>query len=167
MHAFRFTRFVVVLGAGLIAGAVPGIAATECLSDEDLGVIVRSVFTRSIGRVMRTCATQYPALDERARDAATGFLTSYSEDMRANRLAANSVMMRVHGEAWRETFEKTLVETTASDEMRARQASQEDCEREIARIETMVAAEDYRAVMAEGLPRGMFDAERARIPVCP
>lgn len=166
MRLVRSMKCLFVLCAALVAGAAPLTAATECLNDEDLGVIVRSVFTRSVGRVMRACAMQYPVLDERARDAATGFLTSYSEDMRANRLGANSIMMRIHGEGWEAAFDKMLLEATASDEMRAREASQTECENEIAKIEAMVGTGDYNAVMAGGLPRQMFDEERARVAVC-
>ena len=100
------TKFSCMLLAGLVLASGPLNAALDCLSDDDLRVVVRSVYTRSIGRVMRACATQYPQLDERARDVTTGFLTAYSEQMRANRLAANSIVMRVYGEDWEAKFEK-------------------------------------------------------------
>ena len=91
---------------------------------------------------------------------------SYAEDMRANRLAANSIMTRAHGEGWEALFNKMLLDATAEDEMWARSASLEDCASEIGRIEDMTAADNYAKVMSEGLPHRVFDAERAAIPVC-
>jgi len=160
------TKFVCLLMIALTAGAGPLNAAVECLGDTELRVVVRSIYTRSIGRVMRACATHYPDLDQRARDATTGFLTTYAEQMRANRLAANSIMMRVHGEDWEAKFEKMLLETTAGDEARARSASREECDDEIARLEEMVDEGDYVKVLNQGMPRRLYDAERLSIPRC-
>jgi coenzyme F420-reducing hydrogenase beta subunit len=160
------TRFVSIVLIGLTGGAPPLDAAVECLGDVELRVVVRSVYTRSIGRVMRACATHYPDLDQRARDAATGFLTTYAEEMRANRLSANSIMMRVHGEDWEAKFETMLLETTAADEARARDASREECDDEIGRLEEMVDEGDYLKIMGEGMPRRLYDAERLSIPSC-
>jgi len=160
------TKFVSIVMVGLLAAPGPLGAAVECLGDTELRVVVRSVYTRSIGRVMRACATQYPDLDTRAREATTGFLTTYAEQMRANRLAANSIMMRVHGEDWEAKFDKMLLETTASDEARARGASREECDDEIERLEDMVDEGNYIKVMNEGMPRRLFDAERLSIPRC-
>ncbi len=166
MRIRGMTKFVCVLMIGLAAGATPVGAAVECLSDIELRVVVRSVYTRSIGRVMRACATQYPDLDQNARDVTTGFLTTYAEQMRANRLAANTIMMRVHGEDWEAKFENMLVQTTAADESRARSASREECADEIERLEEMVDDGDYIKVMGEGMPRRLYDAERLSIPRC-
>ena len=166
MRIRGMTKFVCVLMIGLAAGATPVGAAVECLSDIELRVVVRSVYTRSIGRVMRACATQYPDLDQNARDVTTGFLTTYAEQMRANRLAANTIMMRVHGEDWEAKFENMLVQTTAADESRARGASHEECADEIERLEEMVDDGDYIKVMGEGMPRRLYDAERLSIPRC-
>lgn len=162
----RFKRFSHILLAGSMFVSAPAGAAVDCLSDDELRVVVRSVFTRSIGRVMRACATQYPALDVRAREATSGFLTTYSEQMRANRLAANAIMLRVYGEGWEPKFETMLLESTAPDEARARSASREDCEDEIERLEEMVGAGNYAKVMAQGIPLRLFDTERVSIPRC-
>ena len=159
-------RLSVALIAALVSAVTPAHAALDCLSDNELRVVVRSVYTRAIGRVMRVCADQHRNLDERARDAATNFLASYAEDMRANRLAANSIMARAHGEGWEALFDKMLVDSTAADEMWARSASLEDCTSEIVRVEDMTAADDYVKVMSSGMPRSLFDAERDAIPVC-
>lgn len=160
------TKFVSIVLIGLTAGTAPLEAAVECLNDIELRIVVRSVYTRSIGRVMRACATQYPDLDQNARDVTTGFLTTYAEQMRANRLAANSIMMRVHGEDWEAKFENMLVQTTASDEARARGASHEECDDEIERLAEMVDDGDYIKVMSEGMPRRLYDAERLSVPRC-
>lgn len=160
------SRFIVALTAAFVSAAAPAHAAIDCLSDDELRIVVRSVYTRAIGRVMRVCADQHGSLDERARDAATGFLGAYAEDMRANRLAANSIMARAHGEGWEALFNKMLLDATAEDEMWARSASLDDCTSEIGRVEDMTAADNYAKVMSEGMPRRVFDAERAVIPVC-
>jgi len=161
-------RFAIVLIVAqimaLIAG--PARAMEDCLGDDDLRIVVRSVYTRSIGRVMRACAMQHPSLDEHARDAATGFLTTYAEQMRANRLAANSIMMRVYGEGWEAKFEKMLLDTTAADEAWARAASKEDCEAGINRLDAMIDANDYAKVMAGGAPQRVYEAGRSLIPRC-
>ena len=163
---YRATKLISILMIGLVGAPGPLSAAVECLGDTELRVVVRSVYTRSIGRVMRACATQYSDLDQRARDATTGFLTTYAEQMRANRLAANSIMMRVLGEDWEAKFDKMLLESTAADEARARSASREECDDEIGRLEGMVGEGDYIKVMGEGMPRRLYDAERLSIPRC-
>ena len=86
--------------------------------------------------------------------------------MRANRLAANTIMMRVHGEDWEAKFENMLVQTTAADESRARGASHEECDDEIERLEDMVDDGDYIKIMGQGMPRRLYDAERLSIPRC-
>jgi alkanesulfonate monooxygenase SsuD/methylene tetrahydromethanopterin reductase-like flavin-dependent oxidoreductase (luciferase family) len=166
MRSPRTTKILCMLLAGLTMGAGPLNAAVDCLTDNELRIVVRSVYTRSIGRVMRACATQYPQLDERARDVTTGFLTTYSEQMRANRLAANSIVLRVYGDDWEAKFEKMLTESTAMDEAHARSASREECEEEIDRLEDMADANDYVRIMGEGMPRRLYDAERLSIPRC-
>jgi coenzyme F420-reducing hydrogenase beta subunit len=166
MQSRTTTKFLCVLLASVTALAGPAGAAVECLGDGELRVVVRSVYTRSIGRVMRACATQYPELEVRARDAATGFLTTYSEQMRANRLAANSIVMRVYGEDWEAKFENMLLESTAMDEARARSATREECADEIERLEEMVDESDYAKIMTQGMPRRLYDAERFAIPRC-
>jgi len=160
------TKFLSILLIGLTGGAGSLGAAVECLGDNDLRIVVRSVYTRSIGRVMRACAMQYPDLDARARDATTGFLTTYAENMRANRLAANSIMMRVYGADWEAQFDKMLVQTTASDEARARGASRDECDAEIERLQDMVDEGNYVKIMNEGMPRRLYDGERLSIPRC-
>ena len=160
------SRFIVALIAAFVLAVAPAHAAIDCLSDDELRIVVRSVYTRAIGRVMRVCADQHGSLDERARDAATGFLSTYAEDMRTNRLAANSIMTRAHGDGWEALFNKMLLDATAEDEMWARSASLDDCTSEIGRVEDMTAAENYMKIMSQGMPRRVFDAERAAIPVC-
>jgi coenzyme F420-reducing hydrogenase beta subunit len=166
MHLRATTKFSCIVLVGLVAASGPLSAAIDCLGDDELRVVVRSVYTRSIGRVMRACAAHYPDLDERARDATTGFLTTYAEQMRANRLAANSIMMRVHGEDWKAQFDKMLLEATAADEARARAASREECDDEIERLAEMVGEANYLKVMDDGVPRRLYDAERLSVPRC-
>ena len=159
-------RFTIAMLAAFASAAAPAHAAVDCLNDDELATVVRSVVTRSIGRVMRGCATRHAVLEQRALDATTGLLAAYAEDMRANRLAANRIVSRIHGDGWEVAFDTMLTDATAADEMWTRTATEQECADEIARVESMAAAADYAVVMAEGLPRRALDAQAAAIPLC-
>lgn len=162
----RIRRTIALLTLAAMTGAaVPAHAAVECLTDAEIRTLVRSVYTRAIGRVMRLCAENYPNLNQRAIQATSDFLTTYAEDMRRNRVAANQLMARIY-ENWEYALEKLLAEGIAGDEAWARFASERDCLGEVEKIEDMVAMRDYERVMTNERTTRQFETERGNVPRC-
>ena len=140
----------------LAALALPGRVAASCLSDADLGAVTRSVFTKSLGPVMRVCAKNYPEIEERALDATRELFITYRKDMRHNRLKTNEIFRRVFEADWQSNLAALLDEATGPIVSRAGKFSAEQCTSEIQRLEVMVNRLDYNAIMATGAARKMF-----------
>jgi hypothetical protein len=145
--------------------AAPAQAAVECLTDAEIMILVRSVYTRAIGRVMRICADSYPRLDQRAITATTDFLTIYAEPMRRNRLAANELMARIY-ENWEYAFAQFLAQGTSGDEAWAQGASESECLDEIDRLTDLAALDNYDVAMTNDRTRRQFESERPVIAKC-
>ena len=159
-------RFVVatVLSA-LIVQATAARAEVSCLKDDEIRILVRTVYTRAIGRVLRICADSHRTLDDRAIRAATDLLTTYGEQMRLNRTASNELMARIY-ENWEEALAQLLARATAGDEAWARAASEQECSDEIERVEEMVALDDYERGMTTPRTERQFETERALVAKC-
>jgi len=153
---------------GILVGnlALPGMTAANCLSDSELGAVTRSVYTKSLGMVLRTCSRNYPELRERALDAAGDFFVTYRGNMRRNRLQTNEILRRVFQEDWQSNLEALLKEATDPILGRAKLLTEEQCSTEIRRVEEMVEQFDYEAIMSTGAARKMFELERRHIPAC-
>jgi hypothetical protein len=165
-HRSRARRLVVFFTLSAMMGAtVPAGAAVDCLTDDEIRIVVRSVYTRAIGRVMRICADTHRELDQRAVDATTNFLTTYAEPMRRNRAAANQLMARIY-QNWEEAFAQLQAQAIAGDEAWARAATASDCLDEIDKLEDMAALGDYDKVMATPRTERQFEIERAAVPRC-
>jgi len=145
--------------------SAPAQAAVECLSDAEIVTLVRSVYTRAIGRVMRICADNYRNLDQRAINATTEFLSTYADPMRRNREAANQIMARIY-ENWEYAFAQFLTQGTSGDEAWAYAASESQCLDEIDKVEDMAALGDYERAMTNERTQRQFDSERPSIPRC-
>ncbi len=153
-------------GFGLGIVGLPGPGAASCLNDADLGAVTRSVFTKSLGPVMRICSTNYPKIEERAIDATREFYLVYRSDMRYNRLKTNEIFRRVFKDDWQENLAALLAEATGPILRRAGVYSAEQCDADIQRLEAMVERLDYSAIMATGAARKIFEFERRHIPDC-
>ena len=154
------------LGLGLGIAALPGPGLASCLSDADLGAVTRSVFTKSLGPVMRICATNHPVLEERAIDATREFFLAYRNDMRRNRLEINDIFRRVFKDGWQSNLAALLEEATGPILRRAGVYSADQCRAEILRLEDMVEQLDYNAIMSTSGACKMFEFERRHIPDC-
>lgn len=154
------------LGIALGVVALPRSGLASCLSDADLGAVTRSVFTKSLGPVMRICSTNYPEIEERAIDATRDFYLAYRSDMRHNRLRTNDIFRRVFRDDWQGNLAALLDEATGPILRRAGVYSAEQCGAEIQRLEAMVERRDYSVIMSTGAARKMFEIERPHIPVC-
>ena len=163
-----WTTLLAAVAVGLVVGTfvLPRMPAANCLSDSELGAVTRSVYTKSLGPVMRTCSRHYPELEERALDAAADFFVTYRGDMRRNRAQTNEIFRRVFQEEWRSNLEALLNEATNPILGRAGLLTEEQCRAEIGRVEGMVDQFDYEAVMSTGAARKMFELERQHIPAC-
>lgn len=150
----------------LVLTAAPVRAADNCLSDDELRTLVRSVYTRSIGKVLHICADAYPKLDGLALRAANDFFNAYDEDMRENRIQANAIMMRFAGDEWQEELDGFLIQATQGDELWAHLASDADCQQEIVRIGRAASDTDYAAAMNAPRAVEQYNAERPRVPAC-
>jgi len=145
--------------------SLPAQAAVDCLTDAEIVTLVRSVYTRAIGRVMRICADNYRNLDQRAVTATSDFLMTYAEPMRRNRTAANAIMARIY-ENWEYAFAQFLAQGTSGDEAWANGASESECLDEIDKVEDMAALGDYERAMTNERIQRQFDSERPSIPRC-
>ncbi|MBT3553729.1 MAG: hypothetical protein HOF70_14055 [Rhodospirillaceae bacterium] len=154
------------LGAALGMVLLPGSGSAGCLSDADLSSVTRSVFTKSLGPVMRICSTNHPEVEERAIDATREFFLAYRSDMRHNRLKTTDIFRRVFKDDWQENLAALLDEATGPILRRAGVYSAGQCGTEIQRIEDMVERRDYSAIMSTGAARKMFEFEREHIPDC-
>ena len=159
-------RFVAAtLVAVLLVPATAARAEVSCLKDDEIRILVRSVYTRALGRVLRICADNHRTLDDRAIRAATDLLTIYGEQMRLNRTASNELMARIY-ENWEEALAQLVARATAGDEAWARAAGEPECADEIARVEQMVALDDYERVMTTPRTERQFETERALVARC-
>jgi hypothetical protein len=154
-----------VLLVALLTEAPAARAEVSCLTDDEIRILVRTVYTRVIGRVLRICADHHRALDDRAIRAATDLLTTYGEQMRLNRTAANELMARIY-ENWEEALAQLVARATAGDEAWARAAGEQECVDEIVRVEEMVALDDYERVMTTPRTERQFETERALVAKC-
>ena len=165
-RCFTLKRAVALMTvAALLSGATPARAEVTCLTDAEIRTLVRSVYTRAIGRVMRICADPHRALDERAVRVATDVLTAYGEQMRLNRIAANELMAVIY-QNWEEAVAQFLAQSTAGDEAWARTASEDECAAEIERVEQMSTLDDYEAAMTTPRTLRQFETERANVARC-
>jgi hypothetical protein len=151
--------------AAMVTATSPARAAVDCLTDAEILTIVRSVYTRAIGRVMRICADTYPNLDTRAINATTNFLSAYADPMRKNRSAANELMSRIY-ENWEYAFGQLLADGTVGDEAWAQGASESDCLGEVERIEDLANLGNYERAMTNDRTERQFATERALVPEC-
>ncbi|MAF48802.1 MAG: hypothetical protein CMM10_11085 [Rhodospirillaceae bacterium] len=154
-----------VLGVLSAAGAF-GQTRADCLTDDELGAVTRSVFTKSLGPTMRICAKNHPDLEPRVLDATRDFFVTYAKEMRRNRLKTNEIFKRVFAAEWEDNLQALLAEATAPGERRARKFNADQCLVEIKRLEVMVNRLDYSTIMTEGPARKLFEFERKHIPVC-
>ncbi len=155
-----------LLIVALIFASAPVRAADNCLSDEELRTLVRSVYTRSIGKVLHICGDAYPKLDGLALRAANDFFNAYAQDMQENRLQANAIMMRFAGNEWQEELDGFLTQATQGDEMWAHLASDSDCQHEIVRVGRAATDRNYTAAMNAPRAVEQYNAERPRVPAC-
>jgi len=162
----RLSTIMAALGLALGMVALPGPAAANCLSDAELSAVTRSVFTKSLGPMMRICSQNHPEVEERAIDATREFFLSYRSDMRHNRLKTNDIFRRVFKDDWQGNLAALLDEATGPILRRAGVYSVEQCGAEIQRLEGMVERLDYSAIMSTGAARKMFEFERRHIPDC-
>jgi len=158
--------FAAALSVSMLLASLPARAGENCLTDEELHTLVRSVYTRSIGRVLHICGDSYSRLDGLALNAANDFFTAYAEEMRDNRTAANAIMMRFAGSEYQEELDGMLDQATAGDEMWAHLASDADCHAEIIRIGRSAQDHNYAAAMETPRASEQYKDERARVPAC-
>jgi hypothetical protein len=152
----KILAIMAAIGFGLGMVGLPGSGMANCLSDADLSAVTRSVFTKSLGPVMRICSTNHPKVEARAIDATRQFYLAYRSD----------IFRRVFKDDWQKNLAALLAEATGPILRRAGIYSADECTAEIQRLEGMVERLDYKAIMSTDQAREMYEFERQNIPDC-